>query len=421
MFSKEIVEFSKNLESLRDFIDVVVTSVEEKKIEAMKSDPKAFIPFMVALNKLDPDMFDLPEGMNKKFYEDVEAFDIKLHKVDSTEGEQGQKYKLEMSDEASQNFRKSLEVINKNKTRTDSLYQNSLISVISYVEWFLAQLIHKYYDINPGAVGLKDKQLSLNDLYELGTIDDAKKYLIDSKVESIMRSSLDDWIKFLKDTVKLSMSYLDDYKNGMIESCQRRNLYVHNGGVVNSIYLKNCSFLKDVDYSVGDKLNTDLDYINETISTFEKCFTLIASELWKKNEPKSDKRFKVLFGLASNHINNERYGLAESILYFLCGDKQNTEFNLLMSKLNYWYSIKCQGSLDKIRAEIEKEDMSAKQPIFQFMKLNILSDFEGASGLVVRLIEQGYISLDEIMSNLIYKDLVDSDFFKELNIISNKN
>ncbi|MFW1586367.1 hypothetical protein ACEWBR_21920 [Vibrio parahaemolyticus] len=413
MFGKEIVEFSQNLESLRDFIELVDQHVDDKNKEEMEKNPESFLPILLAMNSMDPEKFELPDNLDDRFKQELDKLDLQVELVESSKDGEEKEYSVKMSDEVGAMFMKSLDVLNRKQTRTSSLYQNSLISVISYVEWFLAQLIHKYYDHNPNAVGIKDKQLSLDDLYELGSIEDARKFLIDSKVESIMRSNIESWVKFFKEQVKLSMGYLSEHMNDMTEACQRRNLYVHNGGTVNSIYIKNCHFLPDAKDQIGRKIDTDREYIEKTISTFERCFILVASELWKKNEPNSESRYKVLKSLAEEHIDQGRYDIAESLSYFLCGDKQNSEFQLLMAKMNYWYAIKAQGNLSKVNKDIEKEDMTARPSIFKFMKANLLSDFELSCEYLDELLHTKQLSHEELMSNVVYKDLVSSDEFIE--------
>lgn len=409
MFKKEILEFSFNLESLREFVELVDTHLKDKSLEEMKEDPMSFAPLILVMNKTHPEKFPLKEEIKSKL---INSLSGELEVTSEKSNEDRTTFTLNVNNNDSSKIKASMDKISKKQKRSSSLYQSALISVISYVEWFLAQLIHSYYRSNPNAIGIKDKQLSLNDLFELGSIDDAKKYLIDSKVESIMRSSLDDWIKFLKEQVGLSMGYIKESKPALIEACQRRNLYVHNGGVINSIYIKNCGFSNE-EYSIGSQLDSDSDYIEATISAFERSFILIAAELWKKNEPSNEDRFTILHKILYSHICNGRYEIAASLACFLYNDKKQKESKLLMAKVNYWQAIKWNGGFEDIKEEIENTDFSAKDEIYLLSKHVLLDQFEEACDLLPFLIKHNKLSLDNVSDQPIFKELIKQDIYIE--------
>lgn len=404
MFAKEVVEFSKNLESLRDFVELVDAHLEEKNIAEIKNDAMSLAPLLLLMHKSHPNEFQLEEVvLNKikdRFGSDIEWIE--------EERENGKEFKIELNEEAQKKFANAMDKLSKSRKRQSSLYQSSLVTIISYVEWFLAQLIHRYYDKNPGSIGLKDKQLSLNDLYEIGSIDEAKKYLIDTKVEAVLRGSLNDWINFLKDQLNLSMGYLKDYQKVLTEACQRRNLYVHNGGVVNSIYLRNCSFEGMDPPSLGEKLSCDKNYIEKTLSAFEKTFLLIAAELWKKNEPNNANRFHILNSLSYKHIFNERYEIGSSLAYFLCGDKSQKESDRIIAQINYWQAKKWQDDFVSIRKEIEQSDFSAKDTLYILAKHVLLDEYDKAFLLIPDLLKSEKLSFSDLSEWPLFKELRES-------------
>ena len=391
MFKKEIREFCRNLESLRDFINLVDAHLTEKTKDEISSDPSGFVPLLIMLSKQFPEQFGLE---NEKIEKAKKLFG---HEIDIMEedDDDGTKYSFDMSDDAQHKFSFAMNKLSKNQDRKSSLYQSSLVTVISYVEWFLAQIIHKFYDKNPNAVGLKDKQISLEDLYNFGSIDDAKKYLIDIKVESVLRGSFKDWIKFLKEQMNLSMSYLKDHENDLIEACQRRNLYVHNGGIVNSIYSKNCEFLENTP-ELGSKLPCDKDYLDKCLSAFEKSFLLIACELWKKNEPENRERYVLMNHLSYEHISEGRYEVGASIAYFLCGDKKQKESDRTVCQINYWQAMKWSGEFDSVKSEIKDADFSAKDSIYVLAKHALLDEFDSALKMMPDLVKSEKLTIEDL-------------------------
>jgi hypothetical protein len=410
MFQKEVVEFSENLESLRDFIELVDAHLNEKNKDLLGQSPIDFAPLMLFMKLKHPENFDLDDDKVSKL---IKEFGSEIEFIDNEEKKSTQ---IKLNQEGSTKFFAAMKRFSKTQKRKLSLYQSSLVTIISYVEWFLAQLIHRYYDKNPNAIGLKDKQLSLNDLYEIGSIDEAKKYLTDTKVESVLRGSFKDWIAFLKDQMGLSMSYLKESEEVLIEACQRRNLYVHNGGVVNSIYLKNCNFKNGEGPEVGFKLSCDNDYIENVLSVFEKSFLLIAAELWKKTEPKNQSRFKVLNSMAHDHICNERYDIGKSISFFLWGDKGQKEIDQTVAQINYWQAIKWSGDFSSIKSDIENADFSAKDSIFILAQCVLLDDFDKAFKLVPDVLKTKRLEFVDVLHWPLFKQLREQEKFKDLEV-----
>jgi len=379
MFAEQIMAFSQNLNNLRDFVEMVSSFLDEKSHEEIKDNAEALLPLMLAMHKLHPDESDLDEGDISKIEKKIGS-GIKVSLIDEDESENGDpivkgaKFKIE--GDGDKKFSEAMKVLRADHDRKTALYCNSLISLVSSVEWFLAQLIHKHYKENPGIVGSKEKQFSLDELAAFDTVDDAKNYLIEKTVESVLRGSIQDWIEFLRSKLKLSMGYLDAHKNYIIEVTQRRNLLVHNGGVVNRIYLSNLPRNYDSPPEIGENIQISSEYLTKAISIFERCFLLIAAELWKKVGADNEARGRLLIKLSYEHLLSERYDISESISLFAANDKSLQESDQLYAKINYWISKKYGGGFEEIKQEIAKEDFYAKSRLFILAKNVLLDDFD---------------------------------------------
>jgi hypothetical protein len=279
----------------------------------------------------------------------------------------------------------------------------------------LAQLIHNYYKQYPEKIGSKEKQFSLEELSNFDSIEDAKNYLIDSSVESVLRGSFEDWIKFLKTDLDLSMGYIKDHKKSLIEAFQRRNLLVHNGGVVNRIYRSN--YPKDLGScpKLGDRLHISPEYLAEKISLFERCFVLIALELWKKLGVDNMQRGDLLIDLAYKHLVAERYDIAESLSYFAANDKSLQEKDQLYGKVNYWISKKYGKGFEDVRPEIEKADFSAKSRLFRLAKNTLLGDFDEAKNDIEYLLDHDdKFSFKVVQTWPLFREFRDATVYNQL-------
>lgn len=416
MFKQQIFSFSENLENLRDFVDTVSAFLSEKQEEDLKKNAINFAPFVLAMHQLDPDEFKLDNQtilkIEREFGSKIET--IVIEEKDGEISKKGVSFKLES--DAHKKFISAMKSYKANEHhRREALYGNALISLISSVEWFLSQLIHKHYKENPGMIGTTEKQFSLGDLSNFESVEDARIFLIDKTVESVLRGSIDDWIDFFKSKLKLSMSYVDEHRKHLVEACLRRNLLVHNGGIVNRVYLANYPEGLGGSPKIGDKLDVSQIYLTETISLFERCFLLMAAELWKKVEPDNEERGDLLIDLGFSHLKAERYDISESLSYFTDKDKSLQEATRLCAKVNYWISKKYGGDFESVKTEIQKTDFSAKSKLFRLAQNTLLDNFENVKRDITYLIEHDEnFSFQTVQDWPLFKGFRETYIYQEL-------
>ncbi|MEC4684121.1 MAG: hypothetical protein VST71_00060 [Nitrospirota bacterium] len=417
MLENPIIRFNENLEGLRDFVEMVSGFLEKKQADDLSEDPIGFIPMILALSEFDPDLFDIDEERKEKFKalfgDNIEVM------IEESDDNDKKSIKLKIGDEGQKRFDDAMSRFKKSRTRQENLYHSSLISLISSVECFLASLIHIYYDKSPNAVDLKDKILSLEDLNAIGSVEDARKYIIDNKVEGVLRGSFNDWMVFMKQKMKLSASYVNEHNDELVEACQRRNLLVHNGAIVNSTYIRNRPETLGEPPNIGELLGVSPEYLEDKISRFERCFILIAAELWKKQEPDNNLRGSLLIKLAFDHLERERWEISESLSYFTIGDKALPESTRLIAQINYWQSKKWQGMYESVQAEVDDADFSAKEPIYLLAKYVLQENYELALDLMPKVIESGKLDINDIKKWPLFR-LIRTERENELNELIDK-
>lgn len=310
-------------------------------------------------------------------------------------------------------FNNAMRRIRHRTHQSQLLYQSSLITLVSASEWFLAQLLHEHFAAHPDVMGAKDKLFSLDDLRGLGSIEDAQRHLIDINVEEILRGSLADWLDFLKTRLKLSMGYIEPFLGRLTEITQRRNLLVHNGGMVNSIYMAKVGEEFRREAVLGQEQKFGREYLEGAIRIFERVFLLIGAELWKKVAPKDEKRSDVLFEIAWKHLVAERWDIAEGLSYFVMNDKQLSEIARLVGTCNYWQSLKWQDRLSEVRGDIEQADFSAKKLRFSIGQAALLDDDEKFFSLVDEAVRVGEISEKDLKEWPIFRKIRETQRFKD--------
>jgi hypothetical protein len=386
LFSNALKQFSENLDTLREFTAIAAPYLIEKREEESKKNAKVLFPIALAFHKLDPANHPLPDGVTQEklllLDENIEIKNIN----DEASSDRG--FQLIFHDNATaEAFHSAIKKLNRGSRQIQRLYDVSLISLISTVEWFLSTILHEYFDKFPDAVEGKEKVFSLLDLKLFDTIEHARTYLVDTSVENILRGSFEDWLQFLKNRLKLSCGYLDADIDCLTEAFQRRNLLVHNGGIVNNIYLAKVSPQFREDTPVGIRIQVDPKYLDKTITLFESSFLLVAAELWKKIDAEDDSRSNVLIDITYDHLVAERWDIAKNLSYFTMNDAKLQEFHRLVASVNYWQSLKWQGRFNEVRDIVKKTDFSAKNEIFQLAQFVLLDDFDNFLKILPHAIE----------------------------------
>lgn len=377
-------KFAQNLEDLRDFVDLLAPVLTGRQESQFKQDAQYLAPLALVIHELNLDFMPADEGLRTRLQNTYED------KIEITRDGQGsdQKLNFKVKGDLAKPFSEAMKRMAKGKEQIALLYRSALISLVSAAEWYLSQLLHTYFDRFPDAAGSGEKAFSLRDLKTLGSIEEAREYLIEMKVEEILRSSLDDWLKFFKTGPKLSMGYLDPYQEDLAEVFQRRDVVVHNGGVANRHYCARVSERHRKGVEIGTPLPVSQEYLDCAISLFERSFLLIGAELWKKLDPLDDERGNVLMDISFKHLCAERWHVAETLSYFTAHDSKLSERSKMVGKVNFWQCMKWQGRFDEVRSDVASEDVSAKEDIYRLAKHALLDEEDAFAALLERMLDE---------------------------------
>ena len=404
VLAEAIEDFSTNTSALRDFVALIGPFLEEHSREVVELREPQLETFRQALNKA---LSDQRESLGENLGQSV-SFTIRLRGQISEEAIPEEKSLfLEMADSDMLAFELAMHELSKTKFQEELLYKSSLMSLISSAEWFLSQILHHYFQKYPEATGQNTKSLSLEDLKSLGSVDDAIRFSVDSKVDEVMRGSFEDWVKYFRETIKLGMGYIDICQEELIEIYQRRNLLVHNGGRVNSVYMSKVDASLKGEIAMGERISVSREYLERAINLFELNFILIAAELWKKLDPTDPVRGAIIGNTALGHIKNARYEIAAGLAYFGINDKQLSENTRMIDQMNYWQCKKWSECFEEVREEVENVDLSAKSLNFQLARLALLDRYEDFFGLLPAAILSNGLTYDELHTRPIFQGVRD--------------
>ena len=109
----------------------------------------------------------------------------------------------------------------------------------SYFDYLIADLIRIYYYLYPSSLPEKELNISLKELTQCKDIGEAKDFLINKQVDKVTYEGFDKQKKFFKDTLNIDIKEKEIDWAALNEAIERRNLIVHNNGLVNRRYIDN--------------------------------------------------------------------------------------------------------------------------------------------------------------------------------------
>lgn len=418
MFKKYIDNYHESIEGLKDFVELIDPFLSEHSKKVAEQHEEKLRPLQIAhLRFLEPD-----EERKKEYTKELnEIFDgeIEVDFLDKEENndEKGEKKKkkgvsFKFKGDTSQ-IDEAFEKLAKTSHQKELLFKNSLISLLSSVEWFFSQILHYHYDKFPDSAGIKKKTLTLEELKSFNNLKDAENYLIDEKIESILRASFKDWLDVLRSEISLKMPYLSDFEDELIEIYQRRNLLVHNGGTVNSIYLSKVSEKHKKDIEIGHRISVSEEYLERAISLLHTTFTLIACELWKKLEPNEEDRCKVTMELGYEYLKKGMWDISEIASVFLCADKKMPIASRTASQLNFWLSKKRSGKFEDVKKEVEDADFSDKAKVFQVALHALREETKDFFFLLPQVIKTEELEPHELIEFPIFESMRETTEFRD--------
>src|SRR5262249_15475968 len=137
---------------------------------------------------------------------------------------------------------KRMQLAAKKLNRANNLFRsNSVVSMISTYEEYFRQLLQTILGTFPERFKHPEKVITYEELSELRSLDEIKEKFIEKELDKELRKSTIDQFKYLENL--LSTSFSADFKawSDFLELLERRNLFVHCGGVVSRQYLKVCN------------------------------------------------------------------------------------------------------------------------------------------------------------------------------------
>lgn len=253
------------------------------------------------------------------------------------------------------------------------------VSLISQFDAYLGNLIKKIYELFPEKLNECEKNLTYSQLIEFRSIDEAKDYIVEREVESVLRESHTYHFEWLEK--KLSTTLRKDLPiwSTFIEVTERRNLFVHNDGHVSNQYLTVCKKNKvhlPKELKTGDILHVDAEYFQKAYECIFELSVKLNQVIWRvliANDLKNadDGLNEICYDL----IQKEKFGLADILLDFATNilPRHHNELSKNVFIINQALSKYLAGKKEESDKILNQKDWSASNNSFK-LAVNVLKE-----------------------------------------------
>lgn len=265
--------------------------------------------------------------------------------------------------------------------------QSLFMALISSYDSFIGSIYRIILNIKPEIVNANKRNIEFKDLVKFSSISEARDYIIEKEVESLLRQSHYDQLKEMETKFSIKLTENDECLKRFIEITERRNLYAHCNGIPSDQYFDVCNRHKCDISGVQKKSRLDISpaYFFESFSCIYELAVKLTHVLWRKFMPEDrDNADTSLIDISYSLIDEGRNRLAARILDFACNlPKYSSELNKLMLIVNRAQAYKWGNNKEEAQRILGEVDWSAKSNDFKLANFVLLEDWENATKIML--------------------------------------
>lgn len=271
------------------------------------------------------------------------------------------------------------------------IQRNFIVSLVSQYDAYIGSLIRRVFIIKPELLNSSERNMTFSKLSQYNSIEEAKEYIIEKEIESVLRDSHYNQFKWLEN--KLNMTLTKDLPSfcDFIEITERRNLFVHSNGIVSSQYLAVCNKHKyqfDSIITTGQELSVDKKYFTKAYRVLFEIGIKLSQVIWRKLLPNDLENADLSLNYIIYRLLQRReYKLAINLSEFATTilKKHSSQEVKLIFNVNKAQSYKWNNQ-DEICSKMMKGmDWSAMSDKFKLSKAVLLDDYETAYKLMRKI------------------------------------
>ena len=278
----------------------------------------------------------------------------------------------------------------------------------NYFEYLFADLLSFHFSNNKNIIEEKNISISLSELKNYSTIDEAHKDLLFKEIEKLL---LDLNFEEVKDYFKkLDVSLAEESINWNLinEIRERRHLIVHNNSLVNQKYINKSKNI--FNFIVGDAVKIEEDYLKNAIDEILFAGSLLIANCWEKWEKEfaSDAISEIMV-LTFDLLKRKNYNLVIRLCKYVEKNikprDENEETYLLHIKFNFCIALKRLEKNKELICELEKIRVINLTPIYKLAKSILSDEIEGVRNTFKQAVIVDQLIIDQYYEWPLFEDL----------------
>jgi hypothetical protein len=298
---------------------------------------------------------------------------------------EGEKNAFTIPEDRFTEFRRLQRKLHRSRFALTSVPRSFTVALVSEFDAFMSATLRAFYHLKPEALNASDRKLTYAELAAFGSIEAAREHIIEKDVETYLRSSHSEQFVTLESKLGIPLRKDLPVWKDFIELTERRNLFVHNDGVVNSHYLQvcsseryDCSKLKK-----GLRLGVSKNYFARAHEAVFELAAKLSHVLWRKLSPETGERADGHFAgtLIYDLVYEKRYRLAQTLADFgslTFKNKWTSDYYRRALVVNRAQAYIWDGKRDEGLRILAAEDWSAASDEFQVCVAALRQDYAAA-------------------------------------------
>jgi hypothetical protein len=161
------------------------------------------------------------------------------------------------------------------------LFSQSIITAVAITEDYLSDSLYSILFRFPEKLASNDKKIDISLVFDSDNLEELIEKIIAKQIHSVFYSSPAKYFEYLENI--LSIKIPKELKEQYAEIKATRDIIVHNGGIINELYLsksgdKSRATIDDID----EIIDLDSDYFDQSIRNMKKLVVSIYNKLQKK-------------------------------------------------------------------------------------------------------------------------------------------
>lgn len=265
------------------------------------------------------------------------------------------------------------------------------VSLISQFDAFIGKLIRIIFELYPEKLNSSDKTLSYSQLAGFQNINDAKEYIIEKEIETVLRESHTYHFEWLEKKLGIPLRNKLPIWSTFIEITERRNLFSHSDGVVSNQYIYNCkknNVTNCEKVKITDLLDVTPEYFQDSYECIFELSVKLTHVVWRKLLPDDlENADTELNDICYDLIISEEFKLADILLEFATDilPKHHNEVSKNVFIINRALSKYLAKDIDSSRKMLSDKDWSATNNSFKLAVKVLNEEYDEAYELMKQI------------------------------------